>query len=594
VIAVVFDHEPGWHIHTNDPKVPDSWEGFVAFPTEVTPSPVPGVKFGPVQWPKAHAIPLDLSGTGTPEPYEVFEGLAIAYIPFIIEPGASAGPTVSIAVSFQACDDRRCRIPENHTLSVTLGWLGEGETGAPPQEPSLFADFDRGVFAAMMAGTAGGGGGAAKGADDRIVFREFGLNMSLSAAGAGLALLLLLAAAGGLLLNLTPCVLPVIPLKIMGLGRHAGNPRRAMLMGVVMSVGVIAFWATIGLLMVSLTSFRAINQLFQQPLFTIGVGVFILVMGVGMLGLFTVRLPEFVYMVDPKGDTVPGSFLFGVMTAVLSTPCTAPFMGTAAAWATRQSAPVTMSVFAAIGLGMASPYLVLAIFPGLLSRVPRAGAGSDLVKQVMGLLMLAVAVFFLGTGLDPLMRLPIDPPVRWFWWVILGLAAAAMGWLCWRTFKLTVRSGTRVAVVIVAVLMTAATAIVVRRVTDHGPIAWQGYTTERAQAALASRQVVVIDFTAEWCLNCKTLENTVLHVPRVAAALNAPGVAALRADLTGKNPQAQAKLDELNWVGIPLLMIDGPGLKAPLTYDWYTPEMVLDAIKQAQGAPLAAGSPQPR
>ena len=141
-----------------------------------------------------------------------------------------------------------------------------------------------------------------------------------------------------------------------------------------MMAGIIFFWLVLGGLMAFVSGFTATNQLFQYPAFTITVGLIIGLMAIGMCGLFTIRLPGKLYMVNPKHDTVHGSFLFGIMTAVLSTPCTAPFMGAAAAWATTEPPGITMLVFAAIGLGMGAPYLILAAFPRLTDRMPKAGA----------------------------------------------------------------------------------------------------------------------------------------------------------------------------------------------------------------------------
>ncbi len=238
---------------------------------------------------------------------------------------------------------------------------------------------------------------------------------------------------------MTPCVLPVIPIKVMSLSAAAGNPGRCALLGTIMSLGVVFFWLVLGAAIATITQFKAINQLFQYPAFSITVGVFIAVMGVGMLGLFSVRLPQFVYMLDPKHDSAAGSFFFGILTAILSTPCTAPFMGTAAAWAAKQPHATTLAVFAAIGIGMALPYFILSLNPRLVSRVPRTGPASELVKQVMGMLMVAVAIFFLGVGLDPLLREPIDPPVRAHWWIIAAIVTFTMLWLIYKTFKITKR-----------------------------------------------------------------------------------------------------------------------------------------------------------
>jgi len=572
-IAVILDHEDGWHSHTNDPVIPATWGDFTAIPTTVEIASSPAVSVGPIQWPKGHAIALDLAATGLPVPYEVFEGRAVIFVPVIVAPGAPIGEvTLTISVRFQACDETTCMLQRKVDVPVVLT-VGDA-TGSAAADASLFTGFDQSVFARMLSG-------------ERVVesvkFNFFGRSFSIDPHGVGILLLLLVAALGGALLNLTPCVLPVIPIKIMSLSAAAGNPKRCLFLGFIMSLGVVAFWLAIGGAIAFISGFNAINQLFQIPWFSIGVGVFIAAMGIGMMGLFTINLPQFVYMLDPKRESATGSFIFGIMTAVLSTPCTAPFMGTAAAWAAKQPPLLTMATFATIGAGMAIPYLVLAANPKWVAKVPRTGPMSNLVKQIMGLLMLAVAVFFIGTGIDPLVRLPVDPAIRFYWWIVAAIVVAAAGWCIVRIFRLSLRTVVRGVVVGFALLAAAGSLAAAHRLTDHGPINWVGYTPERFAQATGAGKVIVLDFTAEWCLNCKALENGVLHREAVYERLNADDVAAFRVDLTGDNPDGQAKLSELNWVGIPLLAIYGPVTPEPSKFDTYTPETVLGAIAAAKG-----------
>lgn len=580
-VAVVFDHAPGWHVHTNEPKVPASWQPFNAIATTVVIEGA-GATAGQPQWPQSKTITADLAGTGTPEPYAVFGGKAVVFVPITLGSDVPTGQPVTLRAKlrYQACNDRTCQLPQNTTLELTLPVLAPGEPSPGVPNAELFAGFDASAFAA--------------GAQASTRFREnvFGWEISFDAGGAGgLAVLLLLAMLGGFVLNLTPCVLPVIPIKIMGLAASAGGSRtRTLLLGVMMTLGVVGFWLAIAGLMVGVSGFTAINQLFQQPLFTLGVGAFIAIMAVGMMGLFTLNLPGVVYLLDPKKESVLGSILFGVMTAVLSTPCTAPFMAGAVAWSTKQPAFVTFLTFGAIGLGMALPYLALAAFPGLVAKVPKTGPASELVKQVMGVLMLAVAAFFVGTGLDPLLREPIDPPMRGYWFVVAAFVALAMGWMLYRMTKIKVRPGALVVGGLVGLMLTAGASAWALKQNDKGPIRWVGYTPERFAEARQSGKVIVVDFTAEWCLNCKVLESTVLFRPEVAEQLNAEGVIAFKVDLTGDNQPGQAKLRELGWAGIPLLAVYGPGLPEdrPIRYDSYTPTMVLDALSQARGAGSAA------
>jgi thiol:disulfide interchange protein DsbD len=504
----------------------------------------------------------------------VFEGTAIAYIPVVVEPEAALGlASTTVTVKYQACDDKVCLFPMTATVDVAVTIVAPGTAAqAPGVDPATFSSFDNSIFTKMLAGEVT--------PDKPFEFNLFGRSFTIDPHGVGLVLLLLLAFVGGFVLNLTPCVLPVIPIKIMSLQHSAGTAPRRILLGTIMSVGVVAFWIAIGLAMAFVKGFSAANQLFQNPYFTLGIGLFVAAMAVGMLGLFAVKLPNWVYEIDPKRESIVGSFLFGIMTAVLATPCIAPFGGAAMAWATKQPIAVLLATFSAIGLGMSLPYLVLAIFPQLVARVPRTGPASELVKQVMGILMLAVAVFFIGSGIDPLVRLPVDPAIRWHWWIVGGLVIAAAIWLVVRTWQFTTKPGRRVFWTFAGLILGAVGGWVGVNFSSHGPIDWVGYTPERLAAATKDGKVVVLDFTAEWCLNCKALENGVLHRSDIVALFKSGKAIPMRVDLTGDNTNGATKLKELQWVGIPLLAIYGPSQPEPLKYDTYTVQTVLDAVAQ--------------
>ena len=149
--------------------------------------------------------------------------------------------------------------------------------------------------------------------------------------------------------------------------------------------------------------------------------------------------------------------------------------------------------------------------------------------------MVAVAIFFLGTGLDPLLRLPIDPPIRFYWWLVAAVAVGAMAWLVYRTFQITRRSAPRMIWSIAALAFSFVTIVIARELTDLGPIPWVGYTPERLAEQLKKQKVVVLDFTAEWCLTCKALESGVLHRDEIVKLLTGPDVIPMRVDLTGNN-----------------------------------------------------------
>ncbi len=580
LLALTFDHAPHWHIHTNAPVVPAAWKAasFDPFPTIVTMEPADGLKLRGIQWPRPVEILADLAGTGKAEKYGVFEGKATVFLVVTVEPNAAPGPrTLNINASYQACDDHKCNLPSETTLTATIT-VGTSAVAATPADP-VFSSFKPELVQNFIDAAPGS---AAK---STVRFDVFGKSFEVDTkSGAGFALLLAAAALGGFLLNLTPCVLPVIPIKMMGLSHEAGTRSRSLLLGAIMFAGVVFFWLVIAVLIASVKSFTATNQLFQIPWFSIGIGIFVAVMGLGMIGLFTINLPTWVYSVDPKRDSIGGSFVFGIMTAVLATPCTAPFGGAAMAWAATQSPAIILTVFAAIGIGMAIPYLVLAAFPRLVSWVPKSGPASELLKQVLGLLLFAVAIFFIGVGIDPLLREPVDEPITLYWWLVAAAVVGAMAWMIFRTVKITRSLPRRAIFTTLALLLSVSTLALAHSFTRRGPIAWIGYTPERFAKYHAEGKIVVMEFTAQWCLNCKTLEATVLHQPEIVALLNSEGVIPMRVDLSGNNVAGNAKLKELNRVSIPLLAVSGPTRTDPILMDFYTIDNVKKAIQDSTAA----------
>lgn len=227
--------------------------------------------------------------------------------------------------------------------------------------------------------------------EEGAMFDFFGWQFSVDS----ILFIVLLAVIAGFLLNFTPCVLPVIPIKVLSLHQQAGNPARCLALGVSFGLGIIAFFVGVGIPIAVLKVFDW-GRMFSLPSVNIVLGLIILLMALGMMGLFSIRLPQKAYMFNPSHDTHTGSFLTGILTGLLSTPCTGPLLGAAIAWVVKQEWWLALGTFAAMGFGMAFPYVLLAANPKWVDRLPRTGAGSELVKQVMGILLIAVALYFFG------------------------------------------------------------------------------------------------------------------------------------------------------------------------------------------------------
>ncbi|HDZ22140.1 hypothetical protein LCGC14_0302160 [marine sediment metagenome] len=578
-LAVSVDIDEGWHLYGENPQM-----GFLIAST-VSVETAEGIAAGRVQAPQ----PRRLEDPILKEPLNAYVGRIWFRVPLMVAKDASPGPrAVTVTVKTQACDDKRCLLPETTTLGLTVLVDPEAVGDGNSRRSAIFRSSD-----GPQHGSRSPSDQASKGErSEEVSLGAFGREFVVDTGSAiGMGLLLAVAALGGFLLNLTPCVLPIIPIKVMGLSQVAGHPRRCFVLGVFVSLGVVAFWTALAVVMATITSFTAVNQMFQLPLFTIGVGVFIAVMAFGMCGLFTVRLPQFVYHITPQQDTYSGSFLFGIMIAVLSTPCTAPFMGAALGWSVRQLPAVSLATFAAVGVGMALPYLVLAAWPRLVAKVPHTGPASVLVKQVMGLLMLAAAAYFVGVGVTALTASPQGSAGRFYWWPVMLLVASGGVWMAWRTVRFSRSAIARALVIGLGGVMAFGAVALAVRLTAQGPVNWVHYTPERFEGAVREGKVVVLDFTAEWCLNCKALEESVLRNPTIVDRLKKDSVMPMKVDLTtGRNRVGRRMLERMERLTIPLLVIFGPDGNALFKSDFYTVEQVARALDEAM-APSAPRRP---
>ncbi len=571
VLAVVIDTRPGYHIMADKGQLSDVRD-FKPFPTRVWVSEATeGVLSEPPVYPRATPFKVDFVNA----PIMSFEGRTVIYLPIRLNLNAPGGDVfVKVGVEYQACAPTYCLMPQRAVHTAELP-LAPRDAKTPSINRELFSAYESRATA---------------GPQRLIPFKLFGLGFALDPESPlTAAMILVLAAVGGFLLNFTPCVLPLIPIKLISLSNAAAADRRRCLsLGLFTYAGVLAFWVALGGIVSMVSGFTSTNQLFQYPAFTIGVGLVIAVMAVGMFGVYSVRLPGAIYALNPRQETLTGALGVGVLTAVLSTPCTAPFMGTAAAWAATQQPAVTIATFSAIGAGMGLPSL-LAAFPRLVRRVPKTGPGSELLKQAMALLMLAAAAYFIGIGIGTLLSDPAAPAGRLHWWPVMILCAAAGAWTGLRAFTLS--SGKRAK----ALWASVGAGIVVLslygavRLTDTGPIAWAAYTPDRLERAFKEHKTVAMIFTAEWCLNCKALEQGVWGNPELVRLVSEPSVLPVKVDLTGSNPEGRKRLQAAGSLTIPLLLVYTPDGRPIFRSDFYTADQVMRAIR----ASLAASPSKP-
>ncbi len=563
ILAIVADIKKGFHINADARQI-RPFEDFKPYPTRVIVAAVgENVTAESPTYPPA--IPIKVSYAAGD--LMSFEGHTVIYLPVRLADTIETGKQrLKLVFEYQACSDTYCLFPAKINFEATLAVV---ESGAS------VAQTNRELFAGFTPGSRGTG-------SRQVNFDLFGFAFAIDvSSGLGMILLLLTAALGGGLLNFTPCVLPLIPIKIISLSHVAQNRKQCFMLGLAMFAGVLAFWLVIGILIALVSDFSATNQLFQYPAFTILVGIVIGSMAIGMFGIFNVRLPNFIYMIKPEQDTLKGSFGLGILAAILSTPCTAPFMGAAAAWAATRPPTITLTTFAAIGTGMALPYLVLSAKPTWVEKMPKSGPASDLIKQIMGLLMLAAAVYFMGVGVAALIVDPPKPTTKVYWWPVMLFCAAAGGWLAYRTFQITAKLKPRLFYGGLGALVAAVSVWGAVQLTGRGPIDWVYYTPERFAEASENNKVIVMVFTAEWCLNCKALEQAVFKDPRITALFLNEDVVPMKVDITGNNRAGKAKLKEVGTLTIPLLVVFSPSGQQVFKSDFYTADQVIEAVTKA-------------
>ncbi len=389
---------------------------------------------------------------------------------------------------------------------------------------------------------------------------------------------------GGMLLNLMPCVFPVLSLKVLGFAAHRDSRLAMRMHGFAFAAGVVvSFW----LLAAGLVALRAAGQQLgwgfqlQSPAVVVALAILFFVLALNLSGVFEMRqlLPSGLASWNARNPYV-NDVLSGVLAVVIASPCSAPFMGAALGYALIESAPVTWLIFTALGVGMALPYLLLALFPAWRSKLPKPGMWMVRLRQLLAFPLYATVVWLawvLGAQVDN------DAVARLG--ALLVLVALAL-WL-WPALRRGNRLGGGVAIASIAAAVVIGWPLVTTTsgsdtVSAKTPLrdsgAWRSYSADRVAQLTSSGQPVFVDFTAAWCVTCQVNKQLVLNTDTVQQAFAGSNVALIRADWTRRDPEIGRALATLGRNGVPVYVLYRPG-KAPLLLpEVLQQRMILDAL----------------
>ena len=415
-----------------------------------------------------------------------------------------------------------------------------------------------------------------------------------AAVDTGLLSILLLAVLGGMILNLMPCVLPVLSIKLLSVVSHGGGDKRDVRIGfLAASAGILAMFL---ILAAGLAGLKAAGGTvgwgiqFQQPAFLAFMIVILTLFAANMAGLFEFLLPRFIADVgDDAGrrSGLTGHFMTGAFAALLATPCSAPFLGTAVGFALSRGPLEIVYVFAALGLGLSVPYLAVAAFPGLATSLPRPGPWMIKLKWVLAVALAGTAVW-LATVLSVSVGWETTAAV---------LMLAALAAILPAVRRLPGSRLARAAVPLSIALTFAAVAVPIYRAPEPAATAsgvesgteWVAFDRARIDELVRAGNVVFVDVTADWCITCQFNKKRVLEAGAVAGILGAEGVVAMRADWTQPSDVISNYLAGYGRYGIPFNVVYGPGVEGGIPLpEILTESAVLAAFETAgEGSVLA-------
>lgn len=591
IASVIADIKPGHHMQSHKP-----FQDYL-IPAVVFAAGSDGLTIGDVTYPKAHEREDKVLGK-----LSEYAGKTVFQIPVEVDEDASNAPgDILVYFQYQICNDTgTCYPPEDVRLTIPVQMAG----GSAPEK----INGEMPILTAADSTANAHGENAATSQEQVSQEKSILIRIQDWLFSLGFEGVLVAAFLGGFVLNLMPCVLPVISLKVLSFVRQAHEDRgRIFRMGLVYSAGIMVFFMFLA------TIFFVWNtgwgELFQDPKFVIIMSSVVLAFSLSLFGVFAVFTPKIVNELGQKAEAQEGylsAFGTGVLATLLGTACTAPFLSAAIGYAANLPALQGASVFVAVGLGMASPFIALSYNPAWLRFVPKPGAWMGVFEAIMGFILLGTVVWLIN---------PLRVQLGAYGLLLSLIFLLAVAIAVWIKGKIEfgaplakkVKLYTIAGIILLGGwlfpfrVMSTIPELIADQIEHHDLIArglrdkygknldwskgipWQPYVRELAIRDVQDGYTIFVDYTASWCMSCKSNLKVFIDQPEVIEVMRALDVVPYEADYSLRNPQIKKDLDLHGRAGVPMYLVYRPGEpESPeVLPEFLTKQTIIDALKRA-------------